>query len=90
MNALNSGCPSQGVDLNSADEPRVHALGQFHNFGQLLTLRERGDHQTCFAQSIQVIHIGFIARAAAPTLPLWDGLIRINRVIDLILLLPSW
>ncbi|MDR6152681.1 hypothetical protein QF021_000770 [Acidovorax delafieldii] len=70
MKALNSGWPFQGVDLNSGwnctpMNQGVDVLRQLHDFGELLALRERRDHEAGLAQLVQVVHVGFIAVAMA-------------------------
>ena len=53
-----------GVELH-AHIPRVNRLWQFDDLGQLLALRQGRDHQTGFAQIVQVIHVGLVAVAVA-------------------------
>ena len=46
-----------------AHEPRMGALGQFNDFGELLALGERRDDQASLTQTVKVLCIGFVAMA---------------------------
>ena len=62
------GAENLGVDLGvelHADEPGVHGLGQLDDFGQLLALRQRRNHQAGLAQLVQVVDVGLKAVAVA-------------------------
>src|SRR5678816_4124709 len=52
------------VELD-ADEPRVHALRQLDDLGELLALRDRRDHQTRLGEPVEVVLVGFVAMAMA-------------------------
>ena len=53
-----------GVELH-AHEPGVNAGGQLDDFGELLALGQRRDHQAGRAQAIEVVDIGLVAVAVA-------------------------
>ena len=69
MKALNSGWPSQGVDLNSGwnctPMNQGARCGSSDDFGQVLALRQGRNHQARLAQLVQVVHVGFVAVAVA-------------------------
>src|SRR6188768_4042658 len=50
------------VELD-ADEPRVHALRQLDDLGELLPLRDRRDHEARLGETVEVVLVGLVAMA---------------------------